>query len=358
MGISNAAKKTGAVVISVAMLTSLASCSMLFGKKDVIEAAEKFGDAVAAGDAGKIIKLSDEDEDSEVGEALGVILDDDNYSDDMQAYIEGVEDTIEYEVDESSVKVDGNKAVCDITFTMADYEDLDDGEYEDIDDIVDSIKDLSTKEYEFTIKFEKDGDDWLITNLDSDDFGAIFDYRYYELPVTDITGDYVAVADLTDVFADSLTSSTGVDMDLTGTIEMEFLLSLSEDGSFVFSFSAEDLYNSLVSFINDNLDSMFMSAFGATSVDELESYAQLLGYADYDELKADLGDQIEEAITSELIEDYEQTGTYEVEGNTITMYVDGMESTQGTIEGGCIVMSVDGSELGTDEIDLVFEPVS
>ena len=63
MRISSIAKKAGAVTVAAAMLTSLASCDMIFGQKAVIEAAENFGDAVISADAGKILKCSNEEDD-------------------------------------------------------------------------------------------------------------------------------------------------------------------------------------------------------------------------------------------------------------------------------------------------------
>ena len=360
MKISNAVKKTGAVLVSVAMLTSLASCDMLFGSKAVIEAAENFGDAVVSGSADKIIKCSTEEKDGEIAEALELILDDDLRTDDFKDYSDAMKDTITYEVDSGSVKIDGKKASCDITFTMADYEDLDDGEYEDIDDLVDAIEDLDTKEYEFTIKFEKDGDDWLVSNLDSDDFGAVLDYRSYDLPVCDIVGDYVAVYDLTELLGSELADALGDDTTLTGTIEATFMLSIYDDGSFYFTLDSESLKSDLTDYISNNMDALFMTAFGATSVDELEDYAQLLGYDSYDALKADLGDQIEESMTDNSIDNVEVTGTYTVEGNQITLDSDedGSLSTTMTIENGNIVADVDMSDSGIGSIQLVFEPVS
>ena len=362
MKISNVVKKTGAVLVSVAMLTSLASCDMLLGSKAVIEAAENFGDAVASGSADKILKLSTEEKDGEIAEALELILDDDLRTDDFKDYSDAVKDTITYEVDSGSVKIDGKKASCDITFTMADYEDLDDGEYEDIDDIVDAIEDLDTKEYEFTIKFEKDGDDWLVSNLDSDDFGAILDYRSYDLPVCDIAGDYVAVYDLTELLETELADALGDASGLTGTIEAEFTLTINDDGTFHFTLDSESLKDNLTSYISNNMDALFMSAFGATSVEELEEYAQLLGYDDYADLKDDLSGQIEDSLADETVDDIDVTGTYTVEGNQITMTSDesGSVPTTMTIENGNIVADVDMSDssMGLDTITLVFEPVA
>ncbi len=363
MRISSIAKKAGAVTVAAAMLTSLASCDMIFGQKAVIEAAENFGDAVISADAGKILKCSNEEDDGEVAEALELILDMDLRTDDFQEYADAMKDTMTYEIDSGSVKIDGKKATCDITFSMADFEDLDDGDYEDIDDIVDAIEDLDTKEYEFTIKFEKDDDEWIVTNLKSDDFGAIFDYLSYSLPVCDIIGDYVAVYDMTSILAESLTGSLGVDMDMEGSVLSTWTLSIYDDGTCYIALDTDSLVESLKVYINDNLDIMFMSAFGATSVDELEDYASLLGYDSYDAMKADLGDQIEEAIAADesSLETAEGYGTYTVEGDTITFNVDGYDTgSVGKIENGNIIFDVEVDEdlFGSGNIELVFEPVA
>ena len=215
------------------------------------------------------------------------------------------------------------------------------------------------------VYYEKDGDDWLVSNLSSDDFGALFDYRSYSLPVTNLAGDYVGSYDLTDIMNESLVGSTGVDMDLQGTVAMEFNLSLADDGTFVFSYDAAALYSSLMDYLNSNLDAIFMTAFGVSSVEELETYSELLGYDSYDEMKTDLGDQIAESISAEDLESVDITGTYTVEGNEITLIADDPEDgtipTSGTIEDGNIVIEIevnDNDIIEEDSIDLVFVPVA
>ena len=357
---TNVLTKAGAVIVSAAMLASLASCDALLGKKDIVEAAENLGDAVISGDASKILKLSTEEKDGEIAEALDLILNDDLRTDEFKDYSDAMKKTMTYEVDEGSVKIDGKKASCDITFTMADFKDLDDGEFEDIDDLCDAIEDLDTKDYEYTVKFEKDGDDWLVSNLDSDDFGALFDYRSYDLPVTNLAGDYVAVYDLTDVLSESLAAAGIPEEDMTGSIEMVFMLSLYEDGTFDFFFSGEDLYNSLMDYITNNMDALLKSAFGTDDEDELIAYAELLGYDSYEAMKQDLCDQIAESVAEDSIDDISESGTYTVDGNEITLEVDSdayAVPSVGTIEDGNIIMNVqtDNETLGSDSFDLVFE---
>ena len=185
-------RKAGAAALAGAMAFSCASCA-LFGpnKKEIVEAADTFAGTLLKQDAGKIIKLTTEDEDSDAAEALEMIFDDSLYSDDQKKFIDAVSDTITYEVDEESVEVDKEEASADVTFTMVDYEKALDGEFEDIDAVLDAIKDCEdTKEVEVTIEFEKDDDEWLVSNIDDDKFGDIFEFYIYELnimPAVEVT---------------------------------------------------------------------------------------------------------------------------------------------------------------------------
>ncbi len=185
-------RKAGAAALAGAMAFSCASCA-LFGpnKKEIVEAADTFAGTLLKQDAGKIIKLTTEDEDSDAAEALEMIFDEDTLSDDQKKFVDAVSDTITYEVDEESVEVDKEEASADVTFTMVDYEKALDGEFEDIDAVLDAIKDCEdTKDVEVTIEFEKDDDEWLVSNIDDDKFGDIFEFYIYELnimPAVEVT---------------------------------------------------------------------------------------------------------------------------------------------------------------------------
>ena len=185
-------KKAGAAALAGAMTLSCASCA-LFGpnKKEIVEAADTFAGTLLKQDAGKIIKLTTEDEDSDAAEALEMIFDDSLYSDDQKKFIDAVSDTITYEVDEESVEVDKEEASADVTFTMVDYEKALDGDFEDIDAVLDALEDCEdTKDVEVTIEFEKDDDEWLVSNIDDDKFGDIFEFYIYELnimPAVEVT---------------------------------------------------------------------------------------------------------------------------------------------------------------------------
>ncbi len=196
--------KIGCLAVSASMVLSVAGCLGGKAKTEVIEAAESFAEAVKKGDPAKIIKLTTEKKDSDVAAGLTLILSEDTYTDEQNQFNSAVAKTIEAEVDEESVKVDGDSAEADIVFTIVDYEKaLKDGEFEDIDGVLDAIKDCEdTKEITFSAEFEKDDDEWLISNLDDKDFGKIYDYLTYELPIT-ASANFEEYLDYTDWYFDN-----------------------------------------------------------------------------------------------------------------------------------------------------------
>ena len=173
-------RKAGAAALAGTMALSFASCA-LFGanKKEIVEAADTFAGTLLKQDAGKIIKLTNEDEDSDNAEALEMIFDESMYSDEQNEFNKAVADTISYEIDEDSVEVDKEEA----------------------SEVVDLIKDCDdTKDVKVTFEFEKDDDEWLLSNLDDKGFGKLFDYMTYEL---DLTPDLASIVDNTSCWSSS-----------------------------------------------------------------------------------------------------------------------------------------------------------
>ena len=196
-------RKVAAAALAGTMALSLASC-MLFGpnKKEIVEAADNFASTLLKQDAGKIVKLTTEKKDSDAAEALEMLFDSSWYSDDQNAFIKAVSDTISYEVDEESVEVDKEDASVDVVFTMVDYEKALKGEdFSDIDEVKDAIKDCDdTKDVTVTFEFEKDDDEWLLSNLDDKDFSKLFDFYTYEL---NLKPDLTSIIDYTDSYGGS-----------------------------------------------------------------------------------------------------------------------------------------------------------
>lgn len=174
------------VALAGAMAVSCASCMLIGGpnKKEIVEAADTFASALLKQDAGKVVKLTNEKKDSDAAEALEVLFDESMYSDEQNEFNKAVADTISYEVDEESVEVDKEDASVDVVFTMVDYEKALKDDYSDIDEVLDLIGDCDdTKEVTITFEFEKDDDEWLLTNLKDKGFGKLFDYCTYELDI-------------------------------------------------------------------------------------------------------------------------------------------------------------------------------
>ena len=179
-------RKAGAAALAGAMAFSCASCA-LFGpnKKEIVEAGDTFASTLLKRDAGKIIKLTTEEKDSEAAETLEMIFDESVYSDDQKKFIDAVSDTITYEVDEESVEVSKEEASVDVKFSMVDYEKALEVDVADIDEVLDLLDDCEDiKEVEITLEFEKDDDEWLLSNIDDEEFGELFDYYIYELNLT------------------------------------------------------------------------------------------------------------------------------------------------------------------------------
>ena len=167
------------------MALSFASCG-LFGadKKAVTEAAENFAAALVKMDARKIGKLTDEKKKSDTLAELDSFLDKNSYSKDQYDFVEAVMDTVTYEVAADTVKVDGDKASATVVFTMVDYEDaLKKGDFDDIDDVIDAVKDCEDQtEVEVELEFKKDGDSWLMSNLKKNkDIAELYECFTYDL---------------------------------------------------------------------------------------------------------------------------------------------------------------------------------
>ncbi len=198
--------KIFSLTVAAAITASCASCSMIPGMgssaktEDIVDAADAFASALVKCDAGKIIKLTNEEKDSDAAEDLEVLFGNEDYTDEQIAIADAVADTIEYEIDEESVKIDKDEASIDITFTMADYEAVLEGEFSDVDEAVAAISDCDdTAEVEVTFEFALEDDEWLISNLGDKAYGKL--YGFYGLDVS-FMPDLAALVDYTDIYAD------------------------------------------------------------------------------------------------------------------------------------------------------------
>ena len=101
-------KKIASVAMAGALILSTTGC-LDFGKskQQVLELADTVASDMASANASALIKNSTLDKKDKNAEALTELLGEDLYDDDQKAFFKAVEGTIEYEVDEESVEVNG-----------------------------------------------------------------------------------------------------------------------------------------------------------------------------------------------------------------------------------------------------------
>ena len=192
--------KIFSLTVAAAITASCASCGMIPGaggakEEDIVDAADAFAKVLVSCDAGKIATYTNEEKDSSAVEDLETILDSEDYTDEQIAIAEAVADTIEYEIDEESVKIDKDEASVDVTFTMADYEAVLEGEFKDADEAVAAISDCDdTIETEITFEFALEDKVWLISNLGDKAYGKLYSFYGVEavfVPDFEITTSFI-----------------------------------------------------------------------------------------------------------------------------------------------------------------------
>ena len=167
------------------VMLSFVSCAMFGTSKEIVEAADNFAATVVKGNASKIIKLTTEKKQGKAASSLKALLDEDNYTSYQKEFIDAVTDTLTYEVKSETVQSDKEKGSVDVVFTMVDYEKaLEDGDCEDIDDVIDALKDCEdTKDVTVGLKFKNKDGKWLVDNIDDKDFGKLFEFYSYDIGI-------------------------------------------------------------------------------------------------------------------------------------------------------------------------------
>lgn len=163
-------KKLVALFVAASMVFSLAACSDKGGskkdKKDkgddettaVVDAAEAYTKALKNMDSSKLEKLSTEIDDefiSDMEEAM---------SGDESDIFSAIMDKVEFEIDEESAEVKKKAASIDVEYTYCDLSKISISSPDEFEDAIDDCDD--TKSGKFTIEFEIDDDDYLVSNSD------------------------------------------------------------------------------------------------------------------------------------------------------------------------------------------------
>jgi hypothetical protein len=170
-----------AIVLVAAMTLPLFSSCSLFSKKAVRTAAAEFGEVIKTCDASDILKKTS-DIDRDYKKSFKHLLDLKNYTEEEASFYEHMISTIEYTVDEKSVKVEKDKAKIGMTFSVADLDALKKADYKDINALTSAVDSASKKDIDVTVDFKKEDKDWYVTNLDDEEFKDLFSF-FGNMPV-------------------------------------------------------------------------------------------------------------------------------------------------------------------------------
>ena len=163
-------------------------------------------------------------------------------------------------------------------------------------------------------------------------------------------GTYKATYDCTEIFADSM----GMDVDLEGTLEVDFILTL-EKGEYKMTVDSDKFEEDFTEYMTNNIDAMLKSAFGTDDEDEIAEYASYLGYEDYDDMKQGMLDDLMTSIDFEDLDDASDEGKYSVKGDTIVFDSDDGDDTEGTIKDDTITIEWEDDDFGDMELEFELE---
>jgi hypothetical protein len=164
-------KKVASTVLAGSVLVSFSGCSFLDkSKEEVTLAATEYCNAITGLDADTIEEKSADDL-GEIGENLEDLLDiseGELYTADAAKLCGAIAKTLSYEIDEESVEADGKEGTgsVDVTFSLVDIEKLMEVDAEDMDDLIDAIPDVDTKDIEVTLELVKEDDVWKVEDVE------------------------------------------------------------------------------------------------------------------------------------------------------------------------------------------------
>ena len=279
------------------------------------------------------------------------------------AFCDAVRGTMTYEVDESTLQIDGQKGSVVIRITMVNYETLAGKEFKKVSDVTDAIGNCpDTMTFSYTCELIRVGSDWFVTNLDSDEFASILSYKKFSISLKSIDGTYKATLDITDKFVDYVSKEFSIKMpsDLEGNIYITETLVL-KNGQYEVTVDRDAYIKNIKSFVEKNIDKIIMNMLGTTSSIGLDALAKLAGYADYADMRQQILNQVTDSIESINTSGLESTGTFTVNDNMITLK-SSTDTMTGTIDNyGDLTITSPVNDpdakklLGSDTVTLVFK---
>ena len=341
----------------------------VIGRSTLIDTASKLTDAVKADDAGMVLSYAASVESPDMIDMpsyLTSLFDlEGEPTDEEIIFRDAVRSTMTYEIDESTVQIDGQKGSVVIRMTMADYETLAGKVFKQASEITDAVKACNTVTYSYTCELARNGADWYVINLESDEFAAFLAYKKFSVSLKKIDGTYKATVDITDKFVAYVSNEFSIKMpsNLEGRIYINATLVL-KDGKYDVTVDRDAFVSNVKTFVETNIDKILMNMLGTTSSFSLDALAKLAGYADYADMRQQILDQVTSNLETINTSGLESSGKFVLNDDVVTL-TSATDTMYGKVDNfGVITVTSPVNDpdarklLGSDTITLPFEKVT
>ncbi|MBQ5518526.1 MAG: hypothetical protein IIT90_00325 [Clostridiales bacterium] len=293
----------------------------VIGRATLIETAGKLAETIKNDNSGAAIYLAGSNATPETIQAVKEYFDvDGNPTKEDNAFRAAVRDGMSYEIDESSVVIEGNKGSVNIILRRPNFEVLAGKNFSSIPEIEKAVKECEIINFEYKCELERTGSEWFITNLDSVSFGGLLSYKKFKISMKSVDGTYKSTMDITDKFIKYISNEYKVSIpsDCEGRIYIRSTMVL-KNGKYEVKIDRDAFAADIKSFVEKNIDKIIKNTLGTTSSVGLDAMAKIAGYKDYADMKQKILDQVTASVATINTSGLESKGTYTVSGNNITL---------------------------------------
>ena len=305
----------------------------VIGRATLIDTAGKLAAAIKNDDSGAAIYLAGSNATPETIQAVKEYFDvDGNPTKEDNAFRAAVRDGMSYEIDESSVVIEGNNGSVNIILRRPNFEVLAGKNFSSIPEIEKAVKECEIINFEYKCELERNGTEWFVTNLDSVSFGGLLSYKKFKISMKSVDGTYKSSMDITDKFINYISKEYKVSIpsDCEGRIYIRSTMVL-KNGKYEVKIDRDAFAADIKSFVEKNIDKIIKNTLGTTSSVGLDAMAKIAGYKDYADMKQKILDQVTASVATINTSGLESKGTYTVSGNNIT-FKSATDTMPGTVD--------------------------
>ena len=303
------------------------------GRGTLIETATKLAESVKNDDSGVAVYLAGSNATPETIETIKNYFDvDGKPAEDDITFRSAVRNAMTYEIDESSLVIEGTKGSVRIVIKRPNFEVLAGKSFASATEIEKAVNECEIINYEYKCELERTGPEWFVTNLDSVEFGGLLSYKRFTISTSSVDGTYKSVMDVTDKFIKYVASEYRVNVpsDCEGKIYFRSTLVL-KNGKYEATIDRDAFISDIKSYVEKNIDRIIKNTLGTTSDVSLDYMAKLAGYKDYADMKQKILEKVTTSVEAIDTSSLESAGTFTVSGNDLT-FTSATATMPGTID--------------------------